>query len=101
MDNVLKIIGLAFRAKKVVLGEEVLNRISKVSLLFLAADISDKSKERYLKKCFFYKIDYIDSYDSLVLSKAIGKNNIKILGIIDKGFAQSIRKNIVKEEKDG
>ena len=42
MDSVLNILGLAYKARKAVLGEEVLNRISKVRLIFLASDLSEK-----------------------------------------------------------
>lgn len=93
MDKRLNNIGLAYRAKKTLLGEEVLNKISKVKLLFLANDISEKSKERYLKKCFFYNIEHIDSYSSEQLSQIIGKNNVKVIGIIDDGFAKMLIKN--------
>ena len=46
MDDVLKLLGLAYRAGKLILGEEVLRRIRKVRLLFLASDISEGSRER-------------------------------------------------------
>lgn len=90
MDDVLKILGLAYRARKAVLGEEVLNRIRKVRLLFLASDLSDKSRERFEKKCYFYELDHIDKYDCEELSNAIGRNNVKVIGITDDGFARLI-----------
>ena len=93
MDKRLNNIGLAYRAKKTLLGEEVLNKISKVKLLFLASDISEKSKERFLKKCFFYNIEYIDIYSGEELSRIVGKNNVKVIGIIDDGFAKMLIKN--------
>ena len=94
MDNILSILGLAYKAKKVVLGEEILNRISKVRLIFLASDLSEKSRERYEKKCFYYNIEHIDSFDSKQLSAAVGRNNVKTVGITDKGFARSIMNKI-------
>ena len=94
MDRILNILGLAYKARKVVLGEEVLNRISKVRLMFLASDLSEKSRERYEKKCFHYNIEHIDSYDCIQLSEALGRNNIKVIGITDDGFATSIKDKI-------
>ncbi|MBR2787645.1 MAG: 50S ribosomal protein L7ae [Erysipelotrichaceae bacterium] len=94
MDKILNILGLAYKARKVVLGEEVLNRISKVRVIFLASDLSEKSRERYEKKCFYYSIEHIDSYSCEELSSSLGRNNIKVLGITDDGFAQSIMKKI-------
>ena len=90
MDSILTLLGLIYKAKKLVLGEEVLNRIKDVNLLFIASDISDKSRERFLKKCDFYHIRYIDSYSSQDLSMALGKNMVKVIGIVDKGFTKSI-----------
>ena len=94
MDDVLKILGLAYRARKVVLGEEVLNRIRKVRVMFLASDLSEKSRERFEKKCYFYEIDHIDRYDCEELSKAIGRNNVKVIGITDQGLADSLRSKL-------
>lgn len=101
MDNTLNILGLAYKARKAVLGEEIFNRISKVRLIFLASDLSEKSRERYEKKCFYYNIEHIDAYDCEQLSAALGKNNVKTVGITDEGFARSIMKNQVKEVENG
>jgi len=101
MDNTLNILGLAYKAKKAVLGKEIFNRISKVRLIFLASDLSEKSRERYEKKCFYYNIEHIDAYDCEQLSTVLGKNNVKTVGITDEGFARSIMKNQVKEVENG
>lgn len=92
MDKRLSTIGLAYKAQKIVLGEEVLNQINKVKLLIIASNISIKSRERFLKKCDFYNIDYIDSFSCEELSKALGKKTIKVIGITDDGFKKSIIK---------
>ena len=90
MDKRLMTLGLAYRAKKVVFGEEVLEHISDVKLLIIASNISEKSRERFLKKCSFYGIEYIDCFTGEEISSALGKNNIKVVGIIDTGFKKSI-----------
>ena len=92
MDNVLNLLGLAYRARKLVLGEVVLKRIKDVKLLFLASDISPKSKERFLKKCHYYQIAWIDSFSTEDLSMALGKENVRVIGITDDGFSQAILK---------
>lgn len=94
MAEALKVLGLAYRARKLILGEEVLEQIKKVKLLFIASDISEKSRQRFLKKCHYYNIDYIDAYDTEELSRALGKDNVKIIGIIDAGFTKTILKKI-------
>ena len=94
MDRVLSIIGLAYRANKIYLGEKCLEDFKRIKFLFIANDISIKSKERYLKKCHYYDVKYFDEFSSEQLSKSIGKNNIKIIGIIDDGFKDLILKNL-------
>lgn len=96
MDNILTLLGLVYKAKKLVLGEEALNRMKDVKLLLIASDISEKSKERYLKKCYFYNVEYIDIFSAEELTNALGKTNVKVIGITDKGFAKSIISKIKK-----
>ena len=90
MDKSLQTLGLAYRAKKIIFGEEVLNQISDVRLLIIANDISEKSKQRFLKKCEFYNIDYIDKFNCDEISKAVGKSKIKVVGLLDEGFKKSL-----------
>jgi len=90
MNSVLSLLGLIYISKKLVLGEEVLNQIKKVKFLFIASDASDKTKERYLKKCDYYNIPYTTNFSGEQLAKSLGKANIKIIGIIDEGFTQTI-----------
>ena len=94
MDKVLNLLGLAYAARKMVLGEEVLNGMNKVKLVLVASDISEKSRERVDKKCYYYNVDSIDCFTSDELSSAIGKATVKLIGITDKGFAQSIKSKI-------
>ena len=92
MDNKLQTLGLAYRAHKVLLGESVLDNIKKIKLLIIASDISANSRERYLKKCDYYNIKYIENYDTHSISQSLGKENVKIVGIIDEGFVKSLLK---------
>ena len=92
MDETLKLLGFIYRAKKLVLGEEVLNRIGDVKLIIIAKDISDKSKERFMKKIAYYDIPYLDCYKGEEISKSLGKNNVKVVGIIDEGFKNTLLK---------
>ena len=94
MDKILNLLGLAYAARKMVLGEEVLNGMNRVKLVLVASDISEKSRERVDKKCYYYHVDIIDNFSSDDLSAAIGKATVKLIGITDKGFAQSIKSKI-------
>ena len=97
MDSVLTLLGLVYRARKAFLGESVLDSLKDVKLMFLASDISEKSRERYLKKCAFYNIEHIDGFSSEELSNALGKKNIKVIGVIDEGFKTSILKKMKED----
>ena len=90
MDDFLKLLGLVYKAKKLVLGEEVLNQINKVKLLIIASDISLKSRQRIEKKAYHYNLEIIDYYSSEQLSSSLGKRIVKVIGIIDQGFTKTL-----------
>ena len=94
MDNVLSTLGLIYRARKLVLGEECLNHINDVKYMFIASDASDKTKERFIKKCDYYNIPCNNSYSYVDLSRALGKGNVKVIGITDIGFSRSIQNKV-------
>ena len=95
MDRVLQLLGLIYKAKRMILSEdEVLNHLSEIRFMIIASDISVKSKERFLKKCSYYKIEYTDKYTTEQLSSSIGKDNVKVIGITDKGFVKSLKEKL-------
>lgn len=90
MDKALQLLGLMYKAKRMILSEgEVLDHLSDIRFMVIASDISQKSKERFLKKCSYYKIEYCDKYSTIELSNAIGKDNVKVMGLTDKGFVKA------------
>lgn len=90
--NKLKTLGLACRANKILSGDLIYKHFNKIVLLFIASDASAKTKERLLKKAFYYQIPVVEHFNSLELSKAIGKNNRMAVGLIDKELYQSMLK---------
>jgi len=101
MDKILSLLGIMNKANKLMFGDNCLDAMSKLHYLFIASDISSKQKERYSKKCYFYKLEYNDLYTSEELSKAIGKTNVKVIGITDKGFTDSIKSKLKEGEDNG
>ena len=91
MNNFLNTLGLASRARKIVTGETLINKIRSNGVYFvvIASDASDNSKKKITDKCTSYNVDYISE-----LSKAIGKNNRVALGITDRGFAKNLKEKI-------
>ena len=86
---ILNLLGLATRARMIVLGEEfVLKGLAKNqnNLVFLASDAGENIKNKIIKKTKYYDALLIDGFTTLELSKSIGKDNRKVILISDKGF---------------
>ena len=94
MNRTLQLLGLARRAGKILYGEEILNqfREGKIQIVFIASDISEKSRERILKKCSYYNTPYTDVFSAEELSAAVGKRNVRSLALTDRGFAENVLK---------
>ncbi|WP_162140122.1 L7Ae/L30e/S12e/Gadd45 family ribosomal protein [Haploplasma axanthum] len=89
----IKIIGLARRARKITSGTEItINgvRSGKVKLVILANDASLNTKKLVNDKCKTYGVTVVEEFSTIELSDAIGKENIKVIGIVDDGFSKSI-----------
>lgn len=94
-NNVLGLIGLSARARKISFGSDSVEeeiRKRKVKLLIIAKDSSERTKEKFEKLSKEYKIPTIIDGNIEELSKAIGKNNKAILGIKDGKMAEGIQK---------
>ncbi|GFI41347.1 L7Ae/L30e/S12e/Gadd45 family ribosomal protein [Thomasclavelia cocleata] len=96
MSNFLNTLGLASRARKIVTGETLINKIrsNEVHFVIIATDASDNTKKKLTDKCTSYNVDYIITSNIDELSKAVGKNNRVALGIQDAGFAKNLKEKI-------
>ncbi len=84
-------IGLAFRARKVVVGTDLTLtslRNGKVALIVLATDASHTTKKKVYDKAKTYQTEVLEVLTSFELSHALGKDDIKVIGITDRGFSQ-------------
>ncbi|MCF7923903.1 MAG: YlxQ-related RNA-binding protein [Candidatus Izimaplasma sp.] len=91
--KILSILGLCKRANRLVSGEGfALEKIksNKAKLVFLASDAGVNTTKRIKDKSSFYNVFVIDSFSTDELSKAIGKNNRKVIVVTDSGFAKKI-----------
>ena len=88
MDKILNLLGLATRARKIVLGEDfVLRAMSKQNkVVFLANDAGENIRKKINNKAESFNCLVIDMYSSDQLSNAIGKQNRKVILVDDKGF---------------
>lgn len=94
-EEILKFIGLAYRASKVVSGNDLLlDEVAKgnVKLILIARDVSSNTLNKFLgtvakfdKKITAYK--FADKYS---LGSAIGKPDRALVGITDEGFSKKL-----------
>lgn len=84
-------IGLAHRARKVTVGTDLTIsalRMNKLQLIILATDASHTTKKKVYDKAKFYNVEVIEEISSFDLSMSLGKDDIKVIGITDRGFSQ-------------
>ena len=87
-DKILNLLGLATRARMITLGEEfVLKQIQgDHALVFLASDAGENIKKKITDKAKTYNKVVVSDFTTDELSKAIGKENRKVILVTDKGF---------------
>ncbi|MFA6801099.1 MAG: ribosomal L7Ae/L30e/S12e/Gadd45 family protein [Acholeplasmataceae bacterium] len=91
----LSAIGLAFRARKIVIGTDMTLAYlpkNKVYLIILATDASLATKKKIYDKAKTYQVDVLEVVSSQQLSQALGKFGIKVIGVMDQGFSQLLLK---------
>lgn len=101
MEKILNYLGLAKRSRHLIGGtDSTLKALqnNKLYLIILACDASDATKDKIIKKAYFYNVPVIDVFDSKTISQATGIKNPIVTSIDDKGFANAILN--VKEAKN-
>lgn len=97
LNKGLKTLGLAFRAGKVITGEEQVLRMlrqKKLSLVLVAKDASPKTIERFQRKTHFYETPINLDFTHDELSRSVGKPLVKIMGLIDPGLFEALKRNL-------
>ena len=92
MNKILNLLGLAKKARKLVLGTDTsvaMLKSNKLTLLVIATDASDSTYDKLEKKAYFYH-----KFTTEELSNALGVNQVKVIGITDAGFASAILKEV-------
>jgi ribosomal protein L7Ae-like RNA K-turn-binding protein len=88
------LIGLAFKAGKLVSGEDttlIELKKNKLSLVIIAEDASDNTKKLFIDKTTFRKVPYIISLSKDDFGIALGKSGRAVIGIKGKGFTNKIK----------
>lgn len=96
-EKLCGLLGLATRAGKTVFGTEAcISAIekNKVKLLLIATDASERTKTNFKEICKKNNIQVIEKLKIEVLSKAIGKVDKAVAGVIDTNFSKEMLKII-------
>jgi ribosomal protein L7Ae-like RNA K-turn-binding protein len=63
---------------------------TKIYLFIISKDLSNASKNKFIKHCLEKKIPYIEDFQKEELGVPIGRNEIMLLGILDKNIAEKL-----------
>lgn len=97
MNKSLSLLGLAMKAGKVVSGEfsvETAIKSGEVFLCIVAVDASANTKKKFNNMCTYRNIDLIEFGEKTTLGGAIGKEVRATIGIVDEGFAKTIKSRL-------
>ena len=99
-DNILSMLSIAAKARKVVSGEfqtEQAVKAKKAYLVVVAEDASENTKKLFRDKCKFYEtaIAFYGNRESL--GQCIGKTFRASLAIVDEGLAQAVQKKLAQQ----
>lgn len=90
-------IGLAFRAGKLVTGDEkVLKAIRTrvAEIVIVAEDASKNAIKKYQDKCEYYDVPILIKGSRQQLGTSIGKDERVVLAVTESGFADLIRNSL-------
>ena len=92
MSKLIGTLGIANRARKVSVGDQVLKSITSNKAYFVLIDetIGENMKKKVMDKCSSYNVAYAFVPHS-VFQEVFGLKNFKSLAVIDKGFADTIQ----------
>jgi len=90
MNKLSNLIGLSYRANKLLVGtDNILKNLSKSMLIIVTKTLSDDSFKK-IKDKSNENAPIIVLDDPLILDKSLGLKNVKAISIIDEGFKELI-----------
>lgn len=94
-NKIFNLIGLMHVAKKLVYGYDSVIKMreqNRLTCVLVGSSASYKTIKRIEEKMYPTKIPlYMVDETTNTISNALGKDNVKIVGVIDTGFSQSIK----------
>jgi ribosomal protein L7Ae-like RNA K-turn-binding protein len=95
MENILNNLGLCNRAGGLISGEALVTEgilSKKVCYVFLASDAGTNTKKKIIDKSRTYGVEVNESFTSMELSNAIGRENRMVIGITKSNFLKILKK---------
>ncbi|WP_163652723.1 YlxQ family RNA-binding protein [Listeria sp. PSOL-1] len=92
-DKFFSLLGLAYRAKKITTGEELVLkavRRKQTSLVIMSTDVSESTAKKIRSKCEYYDVALCEIGTREQLGGAIGKESRALLAVLDKGFSKKL-----------
>lgn len=89
----LNLVGLAFGARKCVLGQDIIVKHiqqNKAKLVLIAEDTGIQTMKKITDKCKFYNVPFRIVDNREILGQAMGKSERVAVAIIDQGFAKKM-----------
>ena len=102
-QKILDLIGISKRANMLKCGSDtVIKEIQsrRACVVFIANDASLETIKKFSDKCNFYNVTYITIFNTIELSSIIGKDNIKLISVSDKGLSKTMIENYLKYKED-
>ena len=99
-ERIVQLLGLATRARKTTFGTDAVTMAmakGNVKMVFVSNEASENTKNKFINKCEYYKSNIIMGLSVADLQKATGKENLMVLGVLDKGFINNLN-NLLKED---
>lgn len=97
-------VSLAKKAGRIMSGSDVCEKgikSNKIDLLIISEDASEGTKKNFIDACKYRNIDFRIFGERAELGKAIGRDEIVIIGICDTGFSDAISKLIDESRNIG
>lgn len=103
INKVYSLLGLAMKSRNLVSGEFMTEKAikdKKAVLVIVSDNASDNTKKMFSNMCMYYDVPLVFYGTKADLGHAIGKEERASLALTDKGFAETVKKQLLEAKKD-
>ncbi|MCH3910130.1 MAG: hypothetical protein LKJ81_01305 [Bacilli bacterium] len=98
-QDTLGFLGLLYVAHKAYIGEEMIDKFSKMKIIIMAKDATSSQATSTLKKAERMHLPVVKAYDEETLGRALGHEKVTFIGIIDSKAAAAFTKKAAEGDK--